>query len=103
MVTEEKFEDRKRSLELQDLKSDIQNDDQKQDAQRLMAWFALIGCLLYTFLIMISEITGLSNASKVLANIAPTYFVSVSAIVIGFYAKEGFQKVARMKKTRDDG
>ena len=52
---------------------------------------------------MISEITGLSNASKVLANIAPTYFVSVSAIVIGFYAKEGFQKVARMKKTRDDG
>jgi len=96
MVDSEKFADRKRSLELQDLKSDIENEDMKADAQRNMSWFALGGCLLYPLLILASEIGGLENAANVLADIAPTYFISVSAIVLGYYAKEGFTKAARI-------
>ena len=78
------------------LKSDIENEDMKADAQRNMSWFALAGCLVYPIFIIVSDLSGLETAAKVLSAIAPTYFISVSAIVIGYYAKEGFTKAARI-------
>jgi hypothetical protein len=96
MVDQEKFEERRRDIELKDLKSDVENEDKKADAQRNMSWFALAGCLLYPILILVADTAGLTNAAKVLSDIAPTYFISVSAIVVGYYAKEGFTKIARV-------
>ena len=69
----------------------IENDDKKQDAQRGMAWFALFGMLLYPLAIILSSLLGLETASGLLKDIAPTYFVSVAAIVAAFYAKEGLE------------
>lgn len=66
----------------------IENDDKRQDAQRNMAWFALGGMLLYPFAIILSSVAGLDGASSLLKDIAPTYFVSVAAIVAAFYGKE---------------
>ena len=45
IVTDEELEMDRKMLELQDLKSDMENEDKKQDAQRQMAWFALWGML----------------------------------------------------------
>jgi len=70
----------------------IENDDKKEDAQRNMAWFALIGMLLYPFAVVGAGMIGLENAGNVLGDMAPTYFVSVAAIVAAFYAKEGYTK-----------
>ena len=69
----------------------IENDDKKQDAQRMMAWFALFGMLLYPFSIIATSFFGLDTAGGLLKDIAPTYFVSVAAIVAAFYAKEGIE------------
>jgi len=44
--------------------------------------------LLYPFAVVVAELIGLDNASKVLGDMAPTYFVSVAAIVAAFYGKE---------------
>lgn len=66
----------------------IENEDKRQDAQRNMAWFALAGMLLYPFAIILSSVIGFDNASSLLKDIAPTYFVSVAAIVAAFYGKE---------------
>lgn len=68
----------------------IENEDKKQDAQRNMAWFALFGMLLYPFAVIISYLIGLGDAAMILGDMAPTYFVSVAAIVAAFYAKEGY-------------
>lgn len=66
----------------------LDNEDKKQDAQRNMAWFALFGMLLYPALVVLSIWFGLDKAASVLGDMAPTYFVSVAAIVAAFYGKE---------------
>ena len=66
----------------------LDNEDKKQDAQRNMAWFALFGMLLYPALVVLSIWLGLDKAASVLGDMAPTYFVSVAAIVAAFYGKE---------------
>ena len=70
----------------------LENEDKKEDAQRHMAWFALFGMLLYPSLVVLSVLTGLEKAASVLGDMAPTYFVSVAAIVAAFFGKEAYVK-----------
>ena len=70
----------------------LENEDKKADAQRNMAWFALFGMLLYPFAVVIASWIGLDGAGEILGDMAPTYFVSVAAIVAAFYAKEALKK-----------
>jgi len=92
IVTDEELEMDEKMLRLQDMKSDMENEDKKEDAQRHMAWFALFGMLLYPSLVLISVFIGLEKAANVLGDIAPTYFVSVAAIVAAFFGKEAYVK-----------
>jgi hypothetical protein len=92
IVTDEELAMDEKMLRLQDLKSDIENEDKKADAQRNMAWFALFGMLLYPFAVVLAYFIGLEQAGKVLGDMAATYFVSVAAIVAAFYAKEAIGK-----------
>ena len=87
-VSDEELEMDRKMLELQDLKSDMENEDKKQDAQRNMAWFALTGMLLYPFAVVLSIWLGLNQAGSILGDMAAVYFVSVAAIVAAFYGKE---------------
>ena len=68
----------------------LENEDAKEDAQRHMAWFALWGMLLYPALVVLSSWFGIEKASTVLGDMAPTYFVSVAAIVAAFFGKEAY-------------
>lgn len=70
----------------------FENEDKKEDAQRNMAWFALFGMLLYPFAVLLSNLLGLTTAANILGDMAPTYFVSVAAIVAAFYGKEAYTK-----------
>mgnify|MGYP000309431752 FL=1 len=79
-------------LDMQERMIMLENEDKKQDAQRNMAWFALGGMLLYPFAVVIASAIGLDQAQATLGNMAPTYFVSVAAIVAAFYAKEAMNK-----------
>ena len=54
IVSDEEIATEERMIRLADLKSDMENDDKKQDAQRYMAWFALWGMLLYPSMVVIS-------------------------------------------------
>lgn len=80
------------TMMLEEKRKRLDDEDAMRDAQRNMAWFALFGMLLYPFAVVIAELVGLTNASKVLGDMAPTYFVSVAAIVAAFYGKEAFAK-----------
>ena len=92
VVTDEELAMDEKLLRLQDLKSDIENEDKKEDAQRMMAWFALFGMLLYPSLVVLSSWFGIEKAATVLGDMAPTYFVSVAAIVAAFFGKEAYVK-----------
>ena len=85
IVTDEEFEMDQKLVRLE-------NEDKKEDAQRMMAWFALFGMLLYPSLVVISSWFGIEKAASVLGDMAPTYFVSVAAIVAAFFGKEAYVK-----------
>ena len=70
----------------------LENEDKKEDAQRYMAWFALFGMLLYPSLVVLSVLMSIDKAATVLGDMAPTYFVSVAAIVAAFFGKEAYVK-----------
>lgn len=72
-------------------KKRLEDEDAMRDAQRNMAWFALFGMLLYPFAVVAAELIGLDNASTTLGDMAPTYFVSVAAIVAAFYGKSALE------------
>ena len=68
----------------------MENQDKREDAQRNMAWFALFGMLLYPASVVVASWLGLTNAGDILGNMAPTYFVSVAAIVAAFYGSQAY-------------
>lgn len=77
-------------LRLQEKIIQIENDNAREDAQRGMAWFALFGMLLYPIAVVVAVWLGLDKASDVLGDMAPTYFVSVAAIVAAFYGGQAY-------------
>ena len=88
IVSDEEIAMEERMIELADMRSDMENEDKKQDAQRNMAWFALFGMLLYPFSVVLAIWLGLTQAGSILGDMAAVYFVSVAAIVAAFYGKE---------------
>lgn len=70
----------------------IENADQREDAQRKMAWFALAGMLLYPFAVILAVVGGLDKGAEILGDMAATYFVSVAAIVAAFYGTQAYGK-----------
>ena len=95
IVSDEEMLMEERLIELEDRRSDMENEDKKQDAQRNMAWFALSGMLLYPFAVVIAVFFGIDKAATILGDMAAVYFVSVAAIVAAFYGKEA---IAQKKK-----
>jgi hypothetical protein len=83
IVSNEELEKHERMIQ-------IENADKREDAQRNMAWFALFGMLLYPFAVVLAVLMGLDQASTTLGDIAPTYFVSVAAIVAAFYTTQAY-------------
>jgi len=87
IITDEEFE-----LEREMMRAE--NEDKKEDQIRRMAWFALWGLLIYPVGIVVTDLLPFSfeSTSQLLADIAPTYFVSVSAVVGAFFGAEAYQK-----------
>lgn len=71
-------------------RKELEDADAMRDAQRNMTWFALFGLLLYPFAVVLADFVGLDNASKILGDMAATYFVSVAAIVAAFFGGQAY-------------
>jgi len=69
---------------------ELEDADAMRDAQRSMTWFALFGLLLYPFAVVLADWVGLDGASKILGDMAATYFVSVAAIVAAFFGGQAY-------------
>lgn len=71
-------------------RKELEDLDAMRDAQRNMTWFALAGLLLYPFAVVLADWIGLDSASKILGDMAATYFVSVAAVVAAFFGTQAY-------------
>ena len=77
-------------MDLEFKRKELEDADARRDAMRQMAWFSLFGMLLYPFAVVLANLVGLDTASKILGDMAATYFVSVAAIVMGFFGANAY-------------
>lgn len=73
-------------------RKELEDKDAQRDAIRKMAWFSLIGLLLYPFGIFCTSLFGLDTAAGLIADIAPTYFASIAVLVSAFFAADAVGK-----------
>lgn len=79
-------------IHLEFKRKELEDQDAMRDAQRRMAWFSLLGMLLYPFSVVVASWVGLSEAQETLGDMAPTYFVAVAGIVAAFFGAQAFGK-----------
>ena len=79
-------------MHLEFKRKELEDQDAQRDAIRKMAWFALWGMLRYPVGIVIADIIGFETTGKLLADIAPTYFVAISALVAAFFGADALVK-----------
>ena len=89
-VSQEEMDVIERIIELESRKAKEEDRDKREEAMRRMTWFALFGMLLYPLTIMITSFLGLENAAKIIGDIAPTYFVAISALVAAFFGAQAY-------------
>ncbi len=89
-----KIDPEERELLLEDRRLKMEDADHKRDAQLRMTWFALWGMLIYPIGIVIADLVGYDTTGRLLADIAPTYFVAISALVASFF---GFSSLGAKK------
>ena len=92
IITDEEMSRAKEIAEFDHKRAMQANEDAKEDQIRSMAWFALWGLLLYPVGIIVSSYFGLETASNLISDIAPTYFVAISAVVATFFGAEAYKK-----------
>jgi hypothetical protein len=86
-------------MHLEFKRKELEDADAQRDAMRKMTWFALFGMLLYPAIILITTIMGQDKAAGLIADIAPTYFVSISVLVAAFFGADAVKgKAAAPKK-----
>ena len=89
-----KIEFERKRLEDEDADRDLKREQEAQryEQQAKMVWFALLGLLLYPLLVFGTEALGFTNASGVISDMAPTYFMAVSVIVGAYFSADAFVK-----------
>lgn len=74
-----------------ELKAEIlkmENDDQRQDAQRRMAWIALFAILLYALIPLVPFIPV--ERLEVFASISDLFFLSLASIIGMFFGAQAY-------------
>lgn len=89
-ISQEEMDVIERVIGLESQKAKEEDRDKREDAMRRMTWFALFGMLLYPLTIMITSFLGLADAAKIIGDIAPTYFVAISALVAAFFGAQAY-------------
>jgi hypothetical protein len=69
---------------------ELEDQDAQRDAMRKMTWFALWGMLLYPVTIVIASWLNVDDAAAIIGDIAPTYFVAISALVAAFFGANAY-------------
>jgi FtsH-binding integral membrane protein len=72
-------------------RKELEDRDAQRDAIRKMAWFSLVGLLVYPLGIAVTSLLGLDKAATLIADIAPTYFASIAVLVSAFFGADALK------------
>ena len=86
-------------MDLEFKRKELEDADARRDAMRKMTWFALMGMLLYPAGILITSVLGYEGTAKIIGDIAPTYFVAISALVAAYFGANAY--VDKKKQIND--
>jgi len=84
-------------MHLEFRRKELEDQDAQRDAMRKMTWFALFGMLLYPATILVTSLFGLDKAAAIIGDIAPTYFVAISALVAAFFGAQAYSNKTTKK------
>ena len=84
-------------MHLEFKRRELEDQDAQRDAMRKMTWFALWGMLLYPVTIVIASWLDVDDAAKIIGDIAPTYFVAISALVAAFFGANAYSNAKKDK------
>lgn len=87
------------ALAIYERKKEIEDADKRRDSQRSMAWFSLLGLLLYPFAVILASAVGLNQAAEIIGSMASIYFVSIAALVGAFFGFSSMESRSTTKKT----
>lgn len=87
------------ALQLEFKRKALEDKDAQRDAIRKMAWFSLVGLLVYPLGIVLTDWLGLDHAAGLIADIAPTYFASIAVLVSAFFGADALRN--RNENTSD--
>ena len=73
-------------------RKELEDNDAQRDAIRKMAWFSLMGLLIYPIGIAVTSAFGMEKAADLIADIAPTYFASIAVLVSAFFGADALKK-----------
>mgnify|MGYP000538828864 CR=1 FL=1 len=93
--------DEEMEIYLESKRREMEDEDAKRDQQRKMVWFALFGMLLYPLFVFGTEALGYTNASGVIGDMAPTYFMAVSVVVGAFFGADAYVKGKSKDKDKE--
>jgi hypothetical protein len=82
--------DEELAMHLEFKRKRLEDEDAQRDAMRKMTWFALFGMLLYPLGIFCTSLFGLDTAANIIGDIAPTYFIAISALVAAFFGANAY-------------
>ena len=85
-----KVSDEEHAMYLEFKRKELEDADARRDAMRTMTWFALAGMLLYPSAILITSLMGQDKAASIIGDIAPTYFVAISALVAAYFGANAY-------------
>jgi polyferredoxin len=85
-------DEQEHAIYIEAMRREMEDEDAKRDQQRKMVWFALFGMLLYPLFVFGTEAFGYANASGVIGDMAPTYFMAVSVVVGAFFGADAYVK-----------
>lgn len=91
---------REHEMYLWNMKKEMEDADAQRDAIRKMAWFALMGLLIYPIGIAITSAFGMEKASELIADIAPTYFASIAVLVSAFFGADAIANKGKNSVTK---
>ena len=77
----------------------LEMSDLKRNAERRFTGFALMGMLIYPFIILLASVLGFDKAASLITDIASVYVIAASGVVAAFMGFNAYSAKAESKKT----
>ena len=84
-------------LELEDRRLEIIDQDLKRNAERRFTGLALVGMLIYPFIILLASVLGFDKAAALITDIASVYVIAASGVVAAFMGFNAYAVKANNK------